>query len=66
MDSGKEANPTMERLRRLALATGVNLDDEGMDALLPQIERLFAGIERLNALVLTETEPATKLTLREG
>ncbi len=65
MNDAKDKRITKEQLRHLARMAGLDLEDERLEALAPQVERLFAGILRLDELSLGETEPTTIFTLKE-
>ena len=49
---------TAENLRAMASASGLELTDEQLDDLLPQVQRSVDELERLDILDLQDVEPA--------
>ena len=49
---------TVETLRAMASASGLELTDEQLDDLLPQVQRSVDELERLDILDLQDVEPA--------
>ena len=53
----KQPRATKERIRRLAELAGLELTEERLDALLPQIEPLLEARRLLEGLDLDDTPP---------
>lgn len=51
---------TAETLRAMASASGLELTDEQLDDLLPQVQRSVDELERLDILDLQDVEPAVQ------
>ena len=49
---------TVETLRAMASASGLELTDEQLNDLLPQVQRSVDELERLDILDLQDVEPA--------
>ena len=49
---------TVETLRAMASASGLDLTDDQLDDLLPQVQRSVDELERLDILELQDVEPA--------
>ena len=49
---------TVETLRAMASASGLDLTDDQLDDLLPQVQRSVDELERLDILDLQDVEPA--------
>ena len=49
---------TKETLRAMAELSGLELSDEELEELLPQVQRTVEGMEGLNILNLENVEPA--------
>ncbi len=49
---------TVETLRAMASASGLELTDEQLDDLLPQVQRSVDELEQLDILDLQDVEPA--------
>ena len=55
---------TRESVAEIAKYAGLDLSESELDELLPQLEGLQSGIDKLNALPLKDVEPATIFTLQ--
>ena len=51
---------TVETLRAMASASGLDLTDDQLDDLLPQVQRSVDELERLDVLELQDVEPAVQ------
>ena len=51
---------TVETLRAMASASGLDLTDDQLDDLLPQVQRSVDELERLDILDLQDVEPAVQ------
>ena len=51
---------TVETLRAMASASGLDLTDDQLDDLLPQVQRSVDELERLDILELQDVEPAVQ------
>lgn len=51
---------TVETLRAMASASGLDLTDDQLDDLLPQVQRSVDELERLDILNLQDVEPAVQ------
>ena len=51
---------TVETLRAMASASGLDLTDDQLDDLLPQVQRAVDELERLDILELQDVEPAVQ------
>ena len=59
----REPRITKDTLRAMAAASGLDLTDQQLDDLLPQVQRSVEGIERLEALELQDVEPAVSFKI---
>ena len=57
---------TIDDLAALARAAGLNLSEDRLEELLPQMESMAEGIDKLAGMDLAHVEPAVKFRPGEG